>query len=136
MSQVKITRIGVFSLAKLQAVICAVVGLILGVIYGVIYGVMMLFVGGMAIFGSRTGESGAALGGLGLGLVGGIVMIVVMVVLYTIIGFIAGAISALVYNGAAKLLGGLEIDIQTDVPQYSAPPAPQAWNPAGYSTPA
>jgi len=133
MSQVTITRIGVLSLAKLQAVICAVIGLIIGVIYGV----MMLFVGGMmALVGSRTGESGAALGGLGLGLVGGIVMIVVIVVFYTIIGFIAGSISALVYNGASKFMVGLEIEIQTDAPQYMAPPAPQTWNPVGYSTPA
>ena len=132
MSQVTISRIGVLSLAKLQAVICCVLGLIIGVIYAV----MLLFVGGMmAVVGSKSGDTGAALGGLGFGLVGGIVMIIVLVIFYTIVGFIAGAISALVYNVAAKFLGGLELEIETETPQYMAPPAPQAWNPAGYSAP-
>jgi hypothetical protein len=132
MNRMVITRIGILSLAKIQGIICAVVGLIIGLIYGLV----MVFMGTiLAAVGSREG-GGAALGGLGFGIIGGLFMIVVMVIFYAVMGFVAGAISALIYNIAAGFMGGLELDYETERPEYAAPPVPQQnWNPAGYSAP-
>jgi hypothetical protein len=132
MNRMVITRIGILSLAKIQGIICAVVGLIIGLIYGLV----MVFMGTiLAAVGSREG-GGAALGGLGVGIIGGIFMIVVMVIFYAVMGFVAGAISALIYNIAAGFMGGLELDYEVERTEYAAPPAPQqTWTPAGYSAP-
>jgi hypothetical protein len=129
MNRMVITRVGILSLAKIQGIICAVVGLIIGLIYGLV----MVFMGTiLAAVGSRGEGGGAALGGLGIGIIGGLFMIVVMVILYAVMGFVAGAISALIYNIAAGFMGGLELDYETERPEYAAPPAPQqTWTPAG-----
>ena len=117
MAKVQIRRMGVLSCAKIYSITLAAMGLILGVIYGLIF----MVVGGamMAGGGRDSGAAGAS------SLVVGLVMMIAIPVFYGVIGFIGGIIGALVYNVAAGVVGGLEIEIEnTDGGTGYAPPAP------------
>ena len=117
MAKVQIKRMGVFSCAKIYSITLAAMGLIVGVIYGLIF----MVVGGamMAGGGRDSGAAGAS------SLVIGLVMMIAIPVFYGIIGFIGGIIGALVYNVAAGVVGGLEIEIENmDGGTSYAPPAP------------
>lgn len=96
----KITRIDPMSLAKVSAV----VGLIMGFIYGVIYFLAMSAVGSlMGILGTSAGGIMPGLGALAL---------IGFPIMYAIGGFIGGLISAVVYNFAAKQVGGVNITLK------------------------
>ena len=117
MAKVQIKRMGVLSCAKIYAITLAAMGLIIGVIYGLIF----MVVGGamMAGGGRDAGAAGAS------SLVIGLVMMIAIPVFYGIIGFIGGIIGALVYNVAAGVVGGLELEIENmDTGTSYAPPAP------------
>lgn len=117
MAKVQIKRMGVFSCAKIYSITLAAMGLIIGVIYGLIF----MVVGGamMAGGGRDAGTAGAS------SLVIGLVMMIAIPVMYGLIGFIGGIIGALVYNVAAGVVGGLEIEIENmDTGTGYAPPAP------------
>ena len=117
MAKVQIKRMGVFSCAKIYSITLAAMGLIVGVIYGLIF----MVVGGamMAGGGRDSGAAGAS------SLVIGLVMMIAIPVFYGIIGFIGGIIGALVYNVAAGVVGGLELEIENmDTGTSYAPPAP------------
>jgi len=90
-----IKRVGVLSVAKVQAIIMAVFGLIVGVIYA--------FAG--AVFGAMMGSAG-----LGAGL--GFAAIIILPIFYAVIGFISGAIGAWLYNLVANWIGGVELDLE------------------------
>lgn len=115
MAQLTITRLGVLSVAKIQGAIAAVFGLIIGVIYGLI---IMLF--GAALM-SQSKEAG------GGSIIIGILAMIGIPIFYGIIGFIAGAISALIYNVAAGIAGGIEIEVEGESSLSIAPPPPQQW---------
>jgi len=117
MAKVQIKRMGVFSCAKIYSITLAAMGLIVGVIYGLIF----MVVGGamMAGGGRDAGTAGAS------SLVIGLVMMIAIPVMYGIIGFIGGIIGALVYNVAAGIVGGLELELENmDTGTGYAPPAP------------
>ena len=90
-----IKKIGVLSLAKVQALIMAIVGLILGVF--------------MAILGVSIGGA-VGYGGIGVGF--GVLSIVVMPIVYGVTGFIMGALTALFYNFVADFVGGIEVQTE------------------------
>ena len=69
-----------------------------------------LFIG--ILFGTMGGAIGLALGSNTLGAGLGLAAIIIIPLLYGIFGFIAGAIAALIYNLAAKWIGGLEIETE------------------------
>ena len=117
MAKVQIKRMGVFSCAKIYSITLAAMGLIIGVIYGLIF----MAVGGAMMAG---GGRDAGMAG-GSTLVIGLVMMIAIPVMYGIIGFIGGIIGALVYNVAAGVVGGLELELENmdGGPGY-APPAP------------
>lgn len=94
--KVKVKKLGVLSVAKLQAVIMALVGLLLGIL-SVIMG---------AVLGSMFGGSASMLGSFG------VIGIIVFPIVYAIIGFIGGAISALLYNLGAGWVGGIEMNLE------------------------
>ncbi len=94
---VEIKRIGVLSLAKLQALIMAVFGLLLGVIYAILGTVI-------ASLASTQGQSLGILAGLGF------LSILILPIFYGILGFIGGAIGAFLYNLIAGWIGGIEIE--------------------------
>jgi hypothetical protein len=124
MAEMTIRRVGVFSLAKMYALLLFVMGLIIGVIYGLI---IMLFGAAMSSLAPR-GE-GPAMGGIGT-IVFGLIMMIAVPVFYGIIGFIFGAIGGFVYNIAAGIVGGIELDLEGPTMQYSPPPPPQQWGPS------
>ena len=117
MAKVQIKRMGVFSCAKIYSITLAAMGLIIGVIYGLIF---MVVGGAMMAGGGR--DSGMAGGS---SIVIGLVMMIAIPVFYGIIGFIGGIVGALVYNVAAGVVGGLELEIENmDGGTTYAPPAP------------
>jgi hypothetical protein len=93
-----VRHLNVVSVAKIGAAVGFIFGLIEGIIIGTIAGAAGTAIPGMHPF-------------LGLGLFGVIVFFAIVVGL--IGGFISAAIWALVYNGAAGILGPVEIDLET-----------------------
>ena len=123
MTEMTIRRLGVLSVAKIQALLMFVIGLIIGVIYGLVF---MVF--GAAIAAMAQHGDGQALGGVG-SVVGGLVIMILFPIFYGFMGFIGGAIGALIYNFAARVVGGIKLELEDSGPVYMAPPPPQQqWN--------
>ena len=96
-------RIEPGSALKLGAITYAFVGLVIGIITACVSLVAGSLTG---IGGSGMGMSARAFGfGMGVG------AIIVAPILYGIIGGIGAGIGAVVYNLAARWVGGLELDI-------------------------
>src|ERR1043166_6424212 len=112
MANMVIRRFGVFSAAKIYAVVMAGMDLIIGVPLGII---MMIFGAAMMAGG---GNSAA---GVGIG----IFYMIGLPIMYGVLGFIFGAIGALIYNIAAGIIGGLEIELDNAELSYTQPPPPQ-----------
>lgn len=98
MATQQISRIGVLSLAKMMGVLYAFLGLVIG-------GFISLF--------SMLGASIAASQNEGspLGFLFGVAAIVVAPIFYGCLGFIGGLIMAPIYNVAAKIAGGIEVEL-------------------------
>jgi len=86
---------------KLGAIIYAFLGLIIGVF-------MACF---SLVAGSLSGGSGTGMGARAFGFGMGVGAIIVAPIVYGIIGGIGAGIAAVVYNLAARWVGGLEVDI-------------------------
>jgi hypothetical protein len=124
MALMTVKRIGVLSLAKMQGVVMAVVGLMIGLIYG---SILMILSAVMMSSGER-GAGSAAAGGV----VGGLAIMILMPIFYAVLGFGIGALSAFVYNIAARSIGGVELELEnTGAGFQSSPPPPQpdSWTP-------
>jgi transmembrane protein DUF3566 len=93
-----IKRIGPLSVAKLTGMLYAILGLIFGGIFSLI-----ALAGGLA---SNTD------GGAGIGAILGVGAVIAFPILYGLIGFVATLIGAWLYNVAAGVVGGVEVDIQ------------------------
>ncbi|WFN34351.1 hypothetical protein L1S32_10980 [Methanogenium sp. S4BF] len=99
----EIRSIQVFSLAK----IFAAVSLVIGFIAAVLAVLIALFgVAAAPFYSLPVGE---------MTLVWAIVAILILTVVYAIIGFITGAIIAVIYNLAAGIFGGVEIDMADSI---------------------
>jgi hypothetical protein len=116
MAKMVIKRLGVFSVAKIYSVVMAGIGLLVGIPLGLI---MIIF--GAAIMSSRS--EGAMGGGVGIGM--GIFYMVGLPIMYAVFGFIGGAIGALIYNMAAGIIGGVELELENAEAGYAPPPQPQ-----------
>ena len=92
---VEIKRIGVLSMAKIQALVMGVMGILLGLIYAI-----------MGIFYGVTNNS--FLIGFGLG----VLAIILVPLMYGGFGFVCGAFGAFVYNLIAKWVGGIDIELK------------------------
>jgi hypothetical protein len=121
MTNITIRRLGVLSVAKMEGLIMLVVGLIIGVVYGLIF---MIWGAVLSSLLSRSDNQVAALGGVTTVVIGVVIMVAVPI-FYGTVGFIGGAIGALIYNGAARIVGGIQIELEGPPPY--APPAPQQW---------
>lgn len=93
-----IRRIGPLSFARISGFLYAIIGLVLGGIFS-----LVAMVGG---FASDTAEAA------GVGAVIGVAAVVVFPILYGLMGFVATLIAAWLYNVAAGVVGGVEVDIQ------------------------
>jgi len=96
-----ITRVGALSVAKIAAVVYAGIGLLAGLMFALI---------GMT--GMAAGLASESSGGAMLGAIFGIGAIVFMPICYAIIGFIGTLIGATIFNAAARMTGGVEIDVK------------------------
>ena len=94
-----IKRIGPLSVAKISFVLYAFIGLIVGACVALI---------GMA--GFALGDAGRT--GPFLGMALGVGAVIVMPVFYGVLGFLVALIGAAIYNLAAGIVGGVEIDVQ------------------------
>jgi hypothetical protein len=93
-----IKRVVPMSVAKIAGIIYAVIGLILGAF-------MSLFAVGGALF---MPEEGAGV----FGAIFGVAAIVVLPIFYGVLGFVGTFIGALIFNAAAGLTGGIELEVQ------------------------
>lgn len=120
MAEMMVRRIGVFSLAKIQALLMFVMGIIIGVIYGLIF---MIFGAAMS---SMSRGNDRMMGGLS-SVVVGLMMMIGIPIFYGVLGFIVGLISGLVYNFAAGVVGGVKLELESTAVPYAPPPPPQQW---------
>lgn len=94
MSELK--RIGVGSMVKLMGFLYALLGLVIGAVITLI-----------SLLGFSAFKGGGA-----VGLVFGTLAIILVPIFYGVLGVIAGAIGALLYNLAARVTGGLELELK------------------------
>lgn len=96
-----IREIGVLSLGKVAGIVYACIGLIVGVIIA-----LVSVLGG---FAGLADEGGAAGGFIAMFLGAGAVF--VLPIFYGVLGSLIGMLVAVIYNVAARLVGGIEITI-------------------------
>jgi hypothetical protein len=93
-----ITKVNAFSVAKVAAVLYAGVGLLAGALFSLI---------GMAGLGAAlAGQEGAGF----LSMLFGVGAIIIMPICYAVFGFIGSFIFALLFNLAAGMTGGIEVE--------------------------
>ena len=127
MAEMTIKRFGVFSVAKIYGLLSFIIGLIIGVLYG-----LFLILFGAAMSAMAPGGDQALAGGVST-VVLGIMMMIAFPIMYGLMGFIGGAISAVVYNVAAGVIGGIKFDLESvQQPEYAPPPPPNQWAPNQY----
>lgn len=111
MQKLQIRKVGVLSVAKIYAIVMFVTSLLISIPYGAIFALfgttMMASLAGMdpSVSGSDVALGGAGSIAIGLGIMCG------LPILYAIVGFIGGAIGALIYNVAARFVGGVELEL-------------------------
>jgi hypothetical protein len=93
-----INRIGPLSIAKLSGLLYAIFGLVFGGIFSLI-----AMAGGFA-----SDTAGAA----GIGAIMGVGAVIVFPIFYGLLGFVSTLVGAWLYNVAADVVGGVEVDIQ------------------------
>lgn len=106
MNKLRINKFGILSVAKIYAVMIFVISLLIAIPYGLIIIVMSLT-------GASLGRGSEAFAMGGVGVVAGIAVMIILPIMYAIIGFIAGVIGALIYNIFAKMVGGIEIEVES-----------------------
>jgi hypothetical protein len=100
-----IRRLGVWSVARLYGAILAVMGLLIGACFA-----LAATIGGMA-GAMRNSDSGFASGAWGA--LFGVGAIIILPLFYGVLGVVTGAIAAALYNLFAGMLGGIEIEMDT-----------------------
>jgi hypothetical protein len=93
----RVKNIGAMSLATTMAVLYAALGLIAGAIIALISMAMPAAMGNSSMM---------------FGMVGGVASIIVFPLIYGCIGFVAGLISAFVYNIVARMTGGVQLTLE------------------------
>jgi hypothetical protein len=93
-----IKRIGPLSCAKLSGLLYAVIGLLIGGVFSL-----------AAMAGAFASETAGA---AGIGAIIGVSAVIVFPILYGLMGFVATLIAAWLYNVAAGIVGGVEVDMQ------------------------
>ena len=96
----ELKKIHALSLAKVDALIMAIIGLIIGII-GWLFSLAFRNIANPEFYSNKLQFASL-----------GLTSIIIFPIAYGIIGFISGGLSALLYNLAAKLFGGVKIDIK------------------------
>ncbi|MGI8545296.1 MAG: hypothetical protein ACR2MD_17690 [Aridibacter sp.] len=108
MNKLRIRKLGAMSVGKMYALMMLVMSLLIAIPYG-LFIIIFSLIGGAGA-GSQDGIAGLAVGGGGI--VFGLIFMIGIPIFYAVIGFIAGLISALVYNIFADIIGGIEIEVE------------------------
>ena len=98
-----IKRVSPLSAAKVAGVLYAGLGLVIGACISL----FSMFMGA-----AMSGSSSELPSGPLFGMLFGVGALIAMPIFYGVMGVIGGAIGALLYNLAAGIIGGLEIDVQ------------------------
>lgn len=107
-----IKSVGVLSVAKIMGFIYGTMALIF-VPFFLLFGLL----GAMGAMASSEHSNPFA----ALGVIGVVLLSLFIPLVYGAIGFVAGAIGALIYNLMAKWVGGIQIELQSQVVgQYAA----------------
>ena len=93
-----ITRVNALSVAKVAAVLYAGLGLLVGALFSLI--------GMLGVGAALSGQEGAGRAGM----IFGVGAIIIMPICYGILGFIVSFISASLFNVAAGMTGGIEVE--------------------------
>src|SRR5262245_3209298 len=94
-----ITHVGPLSVAKIAGLLGIVVGLIAGALFS------LVAMGGVAMGGVGSGENSAL-----FGLLTGVGAIIVLPIIYGCMAFVMTLIQAALFNVAAGIVGGIEIE--------------------------
>ncbi len=96
-----ITRVSPMSCAKVAGILYALMGLIIG--------------GGISLFAVSIGSlfPNRSVSDSSMGMFFGAAAVIVLPIVYGVIGGIMAAVSAVIYNVAARMVGGLEISVET-----------------------
>lgn len=100
-----VKSVGVLSAAKIMGLIYACMGLI--------FAPLFLLIG---LLGSMAGQQKTPFAGMF-----GVIFALFMPVFYGVIGFLGGAIGGLLYNLFAKLVGGIELEMEIQSGALTAP---------------
>lgn len=93
-----VNRVGPVSVAKIAGILYAIMGLFLGAIFS------------LAALAGALGSADDS--GPWFGAIFGVGAIVLLPLFYGGLGFVATLIMALLYNGIASMVGGVEIDVR------------------------
>ncbi len=104
--KVKLKRIGLLSAVKIGGIVSAVMGFAVGTVWGI----------GLAFFSSIIGAA-FSMDTSGFGIAWLIISPVMTTLLYGCIGVFFSFLGALVYNIAAGLLGGIELEAEDIAPK-------------------
>ena len=126
MAEMTIRRFGVLSVAKIYGLLTFVIGLIIGVIYG-----LFLILFGAAMSAIAPSGDAALAGGVSTVVIG-VAMMIGFPIMYGIMGFVGGAISAVIYNIASGVIGGIKFELEGVQQEYAPPPPPHQWAPNQY----
>ncbi|MGY4884413.1 MAG: DUF3566 domain-containing protein [Nanobdellota archaeon] len=91
---VVLKKVGILSMAKIQAILMLIIGLFLGIIYAIL---------ATTVDASQYSASPIVILGWW--------SILVIPVIYGVLGFIIGVIGAWLYNIVAKKVGGIEVEL-------------------------
>ena len=119
----EIKKIDVWSCVKIAFILFG----ILGLIFGIFYAVILSFVGGIL---SQFGGEFEQLSGLLTGAMG-IFMAFFLALFYAVVGAIITAIMAWIYNGLAKLTGGIKFHLEGEKVATLTPPQKPESDPEG-----
>jgi hypothetical protein len=101
MAVTTLKRIDPLSLAKTLALFEGLLGLIIGAIFALV-----------SLFGAALGSAFEDSGLPWLGALFGVGAVVFLPLIYAVIGFVAGLIVSLLYNFAARVGGGVQLELQ------------------------
>ena len=102
-TKIVIRRIGVLSYAKMTGVVYSLLGLILDTVFALV-----------ALFGALFGHPIGPVSGV-TALVLGVGSVILFPILCWVFGFLVGLLSCAIYNMAARMIGGIELEaVQTN----------------------
>ena len=110
-------------LRSLDVISCAKIYGIIHFILGILFALFFVLIGLIGVAATPGQQK--------FGMIGVLIFAALTPFLYGALGFVIGAVSALLYNWIASMVGGIKMELETvPVPQFTPPPPPPAANAA------